>query len=111
VRRAYSWLLGLTVSLTLVAVVLEGLVVLAVRDASSARNTQIEAVLLADEVRQSSDDLTNLARLYVLTGDERYRAYFESVPDIRSGQAPAGGVRRHLLGLRACRRFLRGTAR
>ena len=28
--------------------------------------------LLADELRQSSDDLTRLARTYVMTGDDKY---------------------------------------
>ncbi len=43
---------------------------------------------LADELRQSSDDLTRMARLYVVTGDARYRAYFEQVLAIRDGLAP-----------------------
>lgn len=42
--------------------------------------------LLADELRQSSDDLTRLARTYVVSGDAEYeRQYFE-VLDIRNGK-------------------------
>jgi len=43
---------------------------------------------LADELRQSSDDLTRMARLYAVTGDARYKAYFERMLDIRRGESP-----------------------
>ncbi len=42
----------------------------------------------ADELRQSSDDLTRLARTYVLTGDARYKKMYEDVLSIRSGDMP-----------------------
>ena len=44
--------------------------------------------LLADELRQSSDDLTRLARTYVVSGNPEYeRQYFELL-DIRNGKLP-----------------------
>ncbi|PCJ33396.1 MAG: hypothetical protein COA99_15860 [Moraxellaceae bacterium] len=43
---------------------------------------------LADELRQSSDDLTKMARLYASTGDVRYREYFQEILAIRNGEAP-----------------------
>ncbi|SER53594.1 methyl-accepting chemotaxis protein [Giesbergeria anulus] len=44
--------------------------------------------LLADELRQSSDDLTRLARTYVVSGDAEYeRQYFE-ILEIRNGKHP-----------------------
>ena len=44
--------------------------------------------LLADELRQSSDDLTRLARTYVVSGNEDYeRQYFELL-EIRNGTRP-----------------------
>ena len=46
------------------------------------------ANLLADELRQTSDDLTRMARTYAATGDERYRQYFQEILDIRNGSAP-----------------------
>ena len=46
------------------------------------------ADLLADELRQTSDDLTRMARTYAATGDERYRRYFQEILDIRNGNAP-----------------------
>ena len=47
-----------------------------------------KANLLADELRQTSDDLTRMARTYAATGDERYRQYFQEILDIRNGSAP-----------------------
>ena len=54
--------------------------------ASSER--RFESYKLADELRQSSDDLTTMARLYVSTGDERFALQFQEILDIRSGEAP-----------------------
>ncbi|ALA25903.1 chemotaxis protein [Piscirickettsia salmonis] len=40
----------------------------------------------ADELRQSSDDLTRLARTYVITGDEKYKKMYMDILSIRNGQ-------------------------
>ncbi|WED24093.1 methyl-accepting chemotaxis protein [Vibrio sp. JC009] len=41
--------------------------------------------LLADELRQSSDDLTRLARTYVMTGDDKYEKMYWDILAIRNG--------------------------
>lgn len=46
------------------------------------------AYQLADELHQSSDDLTRMARTYAVTGDERYQRWFQEILDIRNGKAP-----------------------
>ncbi|WP_250680367.1 PAS domain S-box protein [Geomonas sp. Red32] len=43
---------------------------------------------LAYELRQSSDDLTRLARTYVITGDPRYKQEYLDVLAIREGRKP-----------------------
>ncbi len=43
---------------------------------------------LADELRQSSDELTRMARTYVVTGDEVFERYFHAILDIRNGKKP-----------------------
>ena len=57
---------------------------------------RLATYMLADELRQSSDDLTRMARQYAATGDARYKDYFETILDIRNGAAPRperyGGV-------------------
>ncbi|WP_227394669.1 methyl-accepting chemotaxis protein [Jeotgalibacillus aurantiacus] len=63
---------------------------------SSQNNAQIaesnenryQSYLLADELRQSSDDLTRLARTYVITGDPFYEEMYFNVLAIRNGEVP-----------------------
>lgn len=49
---------------------------------------RIKSFQLADELRQSSEDLTRLVRSYVQTGNPLYKAHFQEVLDIRDGLAP-----------------------
>ena len=51
-------------------------------------NNRFTSYLLADELRQSSDDLTRMARIYAITGDPRYKSYFNDILEIRSGKQP-----------------------
>jgi hypothetical protein len=44
--------------------------------------------LRADELRQSSDDLTRLGRTYVVSGDNRYEKMYMDVLAIRNGEKP-----------------------
>ena len=53
-----------------------------------AEGNRYVSYLLADELRQSSDDLTRMVRTYSQTGDERYVDYFQEILDIRNGKAP-----------------------
>ena len=57
----------------------------AVSKSNAARYT---SYLLADEMRQSSDDLTRLVRTYVVTGDPKWKAQYQEVIDIRNGSKP-----------------------
>jgi class 3 adenylate cyclase/HAMP domain-containing protein len=43
---------------------------------------------LADELRQSSDDLTRMARTYAVTGNEKYHKFFNRILTIRNGETP-----------------------
>lgn len=49
---------------------------------------RLKSVLLADELRQSSNDLTRLVRTYVVTGDQTFKAQFNAVREIRDGLRP-----------------------
>ncbi len=53
-----------------------------------AHYARVEALKLADQLEQTSDDQTRMARLYTVTGDQRYRDHFESILDIRNGATP-----------------------
>jgi hypothetical protein len=53
-----------------------------------AQENKYFSYLLADELRQSSDDLTRMVRTYAETGDERYKEWFQDIIDIREGRLP-----------------------
>ena len=55
---------------------------------AAAQKSRYESYLLADELRQSSDDLTRLARTYVVTGDPAYEQQYLDVVAIRAGEKP-----------------------
>ena len=52
---------------------------------TEAEETRHRLYLLADQLRQTSDDLTRMARLYVVTREPKYREYFQNILDIRDG--------------------------
>ena len=55
---------------------------------TEAEETRHRLYLRADQLRQTSDDLTRMARLYVVTEDPKYREYFQAILDIRDGIKP-----------------------
>jgi len=55
---------------------------------SAVHETRYMSYLLADELRQSSDDLTRLARTYVVSGDPMWEQQYFEVLDIRNGKKP-----------------------
>ena len=81
------------VSVSLAVLILAGLGVMALHlrtlgALEAAENRRHDSLKLADELRQSSDDLTRMARTYVVTGDVRYEEYFNRILEIRNGEAP-----------------------
>lgn len=57
-------------------------------DIEDAAHNQLYSYKLADELRQSSDDLTRLGRTYVVTGDSSYEKQYNDILDIRNGKKP-----------------------
>jgi methyl-accepting chemotaxis protein len=55
---------------------------------AAAHHMRYQSYLLADEMRQSSDDLTRLARTYVVSGDPRWEQQYLEILDIRNGKKP-----------------------
>jgi signal transduction histidine kinase/DNA-binding NarL/FixJ family response regulator len=60
----------------------------ATNNLENAYKLQHKSFLLADELRQSSDDLTRMARTYVVTGNTMFEKQFQTVLDIRNGIIP-----------------------
>lgn len=78
-------LVGVLIVTSLVTVILHSR---ADRELAAAYDNRYRAYLLADQLRQSSDDLTRLVRTYAATGESRFANYFQTVLDIRNGVAP-----------------------
>lgn len=55
-------------------------------DYVAEKTRQYESYKLADQLRQSSDDLTRMARTYAVTGDPRYEQYYDQILAIRDGK-------------------------
>lgn len=81
-------------SIGLLLVVLAGITIALLRNQNAlARSEEIrlKSYLAADELRQSSDDLTRMARTYVVSGDEKYEKMYNDILDIRNGKKPRPG--------------------
>ncbi len=58
------------------------------KEVLDAEDKRYKSYLLADELRQSSDDLTRLARTYAITGETKYEEQYWTILDIRNGKKP-----------------------
>jgi class 3 adenylate cyclase len=85
---------AVTINLALNGVVTVGLLVCICIGIAALDNGYRTSLLLSDtkdlaqELRQSSDDLTRFIRTYTVTGNTSYWTYFNQVIDIRNGVAP-----------------------
>ncbi len=50
--------------------------------------SRLQSYKLAEQLRQSSEGLTIMARSYVITGDSHYKDYYQSILDVRNGNKP-----------------------
>lgn len=55
---------------------------------AAAYDNRYRSYLLADELRQSSDDLTRLGRTYVVTADAFYKQQYLDILSVRNGEKP-----------------------
>ncbi|MBY0485316.1 MAG: hypothetical protein K2P83_12750 [Nitrosomonas sp.] len=81
----HNLLLGISLTGFLCLVATFFIYVDAEKNIGQANISRHQAILLADELRQSSDDLTRMVRTYVATGDLRYKRNFEEILAIRNG--------------------------
>jgi methyl-accepting chemotaxis protein len=70
--------------MTLIAVI--ALMVLNQNNLNDSYANRYESYLRADELRQSSDDLTRLARTFVITNDKKYEDEYWDILAIRGGK-------------------------
>lgn len=81
----YTWL---SVGLCCCFVVVAMQYVRAEKAIDSANDGRMQAFLLADELRHSSDDLTRMVRSYVATSNPRFKQHYQEILEIRDGTRP-----------------------
>ena len=86
IRRFVQTLFPVLLLLAVALAVAAGFAYFNHRALVEGQRVRFESYLLADELRQSSDDLTRFARTYVTTGDPKYEQYYLDVLAIRNGQ-------------------------
>lgn len=81
--------------LNLVAVILAGLTALSVylmygslKTIEAETKVRYQSYILAEQVRQSSDQLSLMARAYTVTGNTKFLDFFNQILAIRNGEAP-----------------------
>ena len=56
------------------------------RQAAERQSRRYESLRVAMDLRQSSDDLTRMARTYVVTADPVFEQFYNDILDIRDGR-------------------------
>jgi diguanylate cyclase (GGDEF)-like protein/PAS domain S-box-containing protein len=85
---SFSRSLHVAVVLTCVLIAVFSVYVYSEKQIDQAHERRYQSRLLADELRQSSDDLTRMARTYVLTGNPVYKQHYLDILAIRDGRKP-----------------------
>ncbi|RIX41927.1 MAG: response regulator [Rhodocyclales bacterium GT-UBC] len=80
--------LALTVFLLVGLVVTFAIYAKAEKEIDRANEHRQRSLLLSEELRQSSDDLTRMARTYVITGTPDYKTHYHDILAIRDGLKP-----------------------
>jgi signal transduction histidine kinase/CheY-like chemotaxis protein len=86
IRQAFAVIAATLFALFAAIVYLMTLEVQNQASVSSAEERRYASYQLADELRQSSDNLTRMARTYVVTGNPLYEEYFRTILAIRNGE-------------------------
>ncbi|MBB3214271.1 methyl-accepting chemotaxis protein [Herbaspirillum sp. Sphag1AN] len=87
-KKILAYLLSFMALLSILTYAAFHLVANSQADINAANTSRYQSFLLAQELRQSSDDLTRLARTYVITGDPSYEKQYFAILDIRNGKRP-----------------------
>lgn len=86
IKKLMSLICGINILLVAVTVALITGLNYGVDDYVSASENRYQSYLLADELRQSSDDLTRLGRTYAITGNTDYENMYFDILNIRNGK-------------------------
>lgn len=82
----FSYTIWLTLVIFIVFAIVFGFYIHAEKQIDRANELRLQSIMLSDELRQSSDDLTRMVRAYVVTGNPIYKDHFLEILDIRDGK-------------------------
>lgn len=88
IRKIYLTIFTVLVGLLTVQLLVMRLVERIERQIVESSTRRYQSYQLAAELRQSSDDLTRMARTYVVTAEPVYEQYFRDILAIRNGEKP-----------------------
>ena len=80
--------LQLAVGVIVIVVIFFLLYAWSVKNVEKANDMRYQSLSLAEELRQSSNDLTRMVRTYVATNNPLYKKYYQDIIDIRNGTLP-----------------------
>ncbi|MFZ6751958.1 sensor domain-containing phosphodiesterase [Undibacterium sp. Dicai25W] len=88
--RSFWWLLLVMLAFALMLI----FYVRSAAEVEHAKDLRFESYILSEELRQSSNDLTRMARSYIATGDSRFPRYYQEILNIRDGKRPRPATNR-----------------
>ncbi len=88
IKKRFTVLYTVLVSLFFCLVVSSVLLYNSQTNLKEVQDIRYHSNLIADELRQNSDDLTRLARTFVVTADPRYESMYMDILSIQDGKKP-----------------------
>jgi PAS domain S-box-containing protein len=88
IRTILTIFLAVIVAELILLAIVISMMIAGQQDLADTENRRYQSYKIADELRQSSDDLTRMARTYVATGNPIYENYFRDILEIRNGTKP-----------------------
>jgi two-component system sensor histidine kinase/response regulator len=85
IKTFFRLVLGSIFALLSALAVMAGMLVLHQRQTLSDQKTRQTSYVLVDQLRQTGDDLARFARTYVVTGDPKFKQYYQDTLEIRNG--------------------------
>ena len=78
-------ILALSILSTSLSILFSTKLIESLKNVEKQQENRIKSLNLADELRQSSDNLSKFARMYIVTSDIKYKNYYNDIVNIRSG--------------------------
>ncbi len=77
-----------TVALIVLTAIIFIFYIISQKKFDDANELRLKSFYIADELRESSDDLTRMVRTFVITGNPLYKQHYQEILDIRNGLKP-----------------------